>query len=1063
MLRVVSLLNEFGRWLVSHLGQMSVELAILAAVVLAALYLLRVRSPKLRHLFWCLVLAKPVATFLIASPVSLYWFLMPEAEAPSAVQAPAILETAGPMAAPRWPYAPVPRAPRPAMTPRTAPPLWQEVDRYGAASLVWLLVAGAFGMRLLMGCAYVGFLRQTAETQRKGPLADLVLEAAQALGMRRRVAIGLTNVAHGPVLAGVIRPVILLPETLAEVLSTEQLKLVVTHELAHARRWDNLVLLMQRLAEMFLFFHPVVWICGWIMRREAEAACDDAVVEAYGEAMPGRAAAAYADSLTRVAEMKCGFTRRLLVNTFAAAESNFTRRVRRILSGRRGRMTVWLTAATAVAMILIGVVGLPTAAVRRDKADAGQDSMSDALAAAGAPAQAAVRPQPTKAKAARNRRKCFITLACGEGGPGNHGRVSVHGREVATWEDLSRVLEKLHAEDPNVAVLVRPHPRVKTNRMTRVLEILRRIGIENAGIAAWPASLDDLGGEWEERKCFIEGELRNQRRLSVRAREVTTLEDLSRILERLHAEGPNTIVKVSADRRATLDRVTRLLELVRAAGIEDCGIAGWPASLTDLGVERQHRKCFITLASGEGGPGNQGRVYFQGREVTTWEDLSRVLERRHAQDPKIMVVVRADPRLASDRMIRVLELVKAAGIENFGIAGRPTSLAEYSGESQQRLLQWANIFGAGLEQCFAGAQRNPGIFDLLDIERSLEPMSEDARRIRRAMTALEPADMAYLAKVQAIVDAVASLDDGALPRDHVRDGELILPKPGWGERIDDVRQHAQALKQWANGIPLARAREAGGVTAEIAEKVYGLLGERDDEKGRLVLIAVETMHAGEADAEDLAELRASPLLAAFADYFEVLDAELWSCERNLRMLLTDIGRLNAVREWHTPDGPVAWADGNPEDEAKTAQAARELQAYLDGHMDEMKPSLGPRDAYKEKEWLLRCLLVYLQDHRSKYYDWYKLEENPMTENASNEGQRAATPSQPAAEARRSAAPVDRQAGGNGTWDSPWSGESHDSGLLSPFGVLRHVSSWRRSPAFTPGSSPRRGAAARSAE
>jgi len=229
MLRVVSLLNEFGRWLVSHLGQMSIELAILAGVVLAALYLLRVRWPKLRHLFWCLVLAKPLITFVIASPVSLYWFLMPGSETPATVEAPAIVETAGPTAAPRWPYVPVPRAPRPAMTPRTAPPLCQEVDRYGAASLVWLLVAGAFGMRLLMGCAYVGFLRQSARVQREGGLADLVLEAAQALGMRRRVAIGLTNVAHGPVLAGVIRPVILLPETLAEALSTEQLKLVVTH------------------------------------------------------------------------------------------------------------------------------------------------------------------------------------------------------------------------------------------------------------------------------------------------------------------------------------------------------------------------------------------------------------------------------------------------------------------------------------------------------------------------------------------------------------------------------------------------------------------------------------------------------------------------------------------------------------------------------------------------------------------------------------------------------------------------------------------------------------------
>ncbi|HUS47274.1 MAG TPA: hypothetical protein VM098_04090 [Phycisphaerae bacterium] len=75
-------LNGFGRWLVGRLWQMSLELAILAVVVVAVILLLRIRSPRLRHLFWCLVLAKPVAVFVIASPLSLYWFLRPEVRQP---------------------------------------------------------------------------------------------------------------------------------------------------------------------------------------------------------------------------------------------------------------------------------------------------------------------------------------------------------------------------------------------------------------------------------------------------------------------------------------------------------------------------------------------------------------------------------------------------------------------------------------------------------------------------------------------------------------------------------------------------------------------------------------------------------------------------------------------------------------------------------------------------------------------------------------------------------------------------------------------------------------------
>jgi len=356
--------NGFGQWLVVHLRQMSIELTILAGVVLAVLYLLRIRSPALRHAFWCLVLAKPVATFLLASPLSLYWFLRPP-PAPVVRQAepPAVVEyDARPV---QWSE----RAMYPHRQPIAAPmpprpPAWQQLDRHGAVALGWVVVAVGLGLRLVIGSAYVRFLRRTSTPRPTGPLAELVAEAAKTFRIRRRVAVATSDVPHGPVLAGVLRPVILLPNRLVALLSTDQMKLIIAHELAHVRRRDNLLLVIQRLAEMLFFFHPVVWFCGWVMRREAEAACDDAVVRAFG------GSTAYADSLTRVAEMKCGITRRLLVNTFAAAESNFSQRVRRILDERVGRMRFGLSVAGVVALVAIACVGLPTAAARKAKLEA---------------------------------------------------------------------------------------------------------------------------------------------------------------------------------------------------------------------------------------------------------------------------------------------------------------------------------------------------------------------------------------------------------------------------------------------------------------------------------------------------------------------------------------------------------------------------------------------------------------------------------------------------------------------------------------------------------------------
>ncbi|MBN1342852.1 MAG: M48 family metalloprotease [Phycisphaerae bacterium] len=375
MLPFIENLNRFGQWLVARMWQMSIELTILAAVVLLVIYLLRIKSPTIRHAFCCLILAKPVATFLITSPVSIYGLLSPAVDraAPPAILVPADGAGRGASQAYRRPMMPYDYPKRMPVSPESAPvPFWRQihetVDRSGIVACIWLVLALALGLRLVFGFAYVAFLRQTAAPQRDGPVAELVPSVSSALRLRTPVTVAATDVAHGPVLAGIMRPVILLPRRLIAELTPQQMRYVIAHELVHVRRRDNLVLLIQRLAEMCFFFHPVVWLCGWIMRREAEAACDDAVLAAYA------APAEYADSLTRVAEMKCGFTRRLLVNTFAAAESNFARRVRRILRGRAARGTIWLSVASVVAMVGVALLGLPAASESKKTDSTKKDS-----------------------------------------------------------------------------------------------------------------------------------------------------------------------------------------------------------------------------------------------------------------------------------------------------------------------------------------------------------------------------------------------------------------------------------------------------------------------------------------------------------------------------------------------------------------------------------------------------------------------------------------------------------------------------------------------------------------
>jgi beta-lactamase regulating signal transducer with metallopeptidase domain len=355
-------LNDLGRWLMKHLGPLSVELAILTILVVAALAVLRLQSPAMRHLFWCLVLVKPLTTILVASPLSLYGFLHPD-------PAPAVSRVAAADGTGRARPSPANSDPGTRLQAHGAsrrsmrgPAVGHEptLDRWGIAALGYLLVAAGLGLRLVGGYAYVSFLRRTARVQRDGPLVQRLTRAARRLGIPCRAGVAVSDVAHGPILAGIVRPVVLLPRPIARTLSSRQLEHVIAHELTHLQRWDNLILLAQRVAEIVLFFHPAIWLCGRAVRREAEAACDDAVARAFN------GPAAYAESLTRVAEVRHGFTRHLLINTFAAAEAHVAARIRRLLRGPAERTARTSGLPAIVTLVVLGAVGLPTAGARTD-------------------------------------------------------------------------------------------------------------------------------------------------------------------------------------------------------------------------------------------------------------------------------------------------------------------------------------------------------------------------------------------------------------------------------------------------------------------------------------------------------------------------------------------------------------------------------------------------------------------------------------------------------------------------------------------------------------------------
>jgi len=187
---------------------------------------------------------------------------------------------------------------------------------------VWSCGVLLFSVRMAWGCARVAALRRSGELA-SGQLRGTVAALADRMGLTRPVRVLLSNVMDSPSVTGWIRPVLFLPVCAIAGLTPEQLEAVIAHELAHVRRHDYLVNLLQMVAEAVLFYHPAVWWISARIRQERELCCDDLAVEASGGAL------SYARALTALEKMRT--VRPVLV--LGATDGPLFYRVRRLVTG----------------------------------------------------------------------------------------------------------------------------------------------------------------------------------------------------------------------------------------------------------------------------------------------------------------------------------------------------------------------------------------------------------------------------------------------------------------------------------------------------------------------------------------------------------------------------------------------------------------------------------------------------------------------------------------------------------------------------------------------------------
>lgn len=235
-------------------------------------------------------------------------------------------------------------APGAAYSPVTDP--WQQA--MPGIVMVWFAGAAACSIRLLMGFISAAALRRSRHAPVLAEWQQTLDRLIERMHVSRSVRLLATDRVDSPSVIGWLRPVILAPVGVLCGLAPEQVEALLAHELAHVRRHDYLVNVLQGIAESLLFYHPAVWWISNQIRAEREHCCDDLAVAASGDVL------VYARALAALESMRPAHFKAAL----SANDGSLLRRIRRLTNPVAAhRPAGWGAAWSLGALLLLGIAG----------------------------------------------------------------------------------------------------------------------------------------------------------------------------------------------------------------------------------------------------------------------------------------------------------------------------------------------------------------------------------------------------------------------------------------------------------------------------------------------------------------------------------------------------------------------------------------------------------------------------------------------------------------------------------------------------------------------------------
>ncbi|MEM6769329.1 MAG: ankyrin repeat domain-containing protein, partial [Bacteroidota bacterium] len=259
----------------------------------------------------------------------------------------------------------------------TTPSFWSRLLTYYDDHLplivtLWLMGVLILQLRFIGQLAFLQRVKNYGTERFPARLAPMLQELEDKLGITKPVRYLTSFRVSSPFTAGWLRPAVLFPGGLLGHLDEAQLRTIIAHELAHIKRYDFLVNLIQTMLCILFFYHPAAW---WISARideEREHCCDDLAIEATGEPV------GYARTLLQLKETE--LAKSSLAMGLLGKGDGFKDRITRLLSGYLGTGTYGEGFTTAVIIFcFMGLAITLSGQQVQEGADAGAMERTEAM------------------------------------------------------------------------------------------------------------------------------------------------------------------------------------------------------------------------------------------------------------------------------------------------------------------------------------------------------------------------------------------------------------------------------------------------------------------------------------------------------------------------------------------------------------------------------------------------------------------------------------------------------------------------------------------------------------